>query len=351
MESRITRTNQDSRAHLPGVQRLLVHADYSHQRLDNFLFRTFFGVPKSRIYRLIRKGEFRVNGKRVKPHHKLVGGDELRIPPLTMTEKYDPGQPSERAIASLKRAVLLQTPDFIAFNKPAGWAVHGGSGVALGFIEAVRQAFPGGSKFELVHRLDRDTSGCLLVARKRSALADLHAMFRNHEVKKKYLCLVAGCWPEQINKVALPIMRFSVGGEPKVKISTAGKPAITKFKRLKVFEGASLLQALPVTGKTHQIRVHTAAQGHAILGDGKYADEATTELLLRSGHPGLALHAQCLSFVLRSESFNVIAPTSPAFTALTNWLAAGELPRVTPKAVLTKASKRVPGHPSGSKSR
>lgn len=291
------------------VRRLTVGEDETPQRLDNFLFRKLAKVPKSRVYRLIRKGEVRVNGKRTKPHYKLADGDEVRIPPVWQVERKPDTRPSSKIAAELHKAVILETPDLMVFNKPAGWAVHGGDGVSLGFIETARVAFPDGAKLELAHRLDRDTSGCLVIARNRATLRLLHDAFRNNKIKKEYVCVASGQWPkEEAGRVVLPIKRFVLAnGERRAKVSQDGKVSITEFKQLKTMSHATLLNALPVTGRTHQIRVHAATLGYPLLGDEKYGDKNANRLARDLGYSGLALHARKLSFTLAGEPVEVEA--------------------------------------------
>lgn len=306
--------------------RLVVSENAADQRLDNFLFRRFARVPKSRIYRAIRTGEVRVNGKRVKPEYRIEAEDELKMPALTQ-----PAVPATSARlsapqrAAVRRAMLCETREFIAFNKPAGWAVHGGSGIAFGFIEAARIALPEGDALELAHRLDRDTSGCLLIAKNRAGLKLLHAAFRNHQIRKEYLCVAAGHWPEKARRVELPLQRFVLAnGERRVKVATTGKQAVTRFERLgQPTPGVSLLRAVPLTGRTHQIRVHAAACGHALLGDDKYGDSNSRHLSAQLGCRMLALHASRLVFRLLDEQLDIRAEPPAAFSALVKGLKAG----------------------------
>lgn len=306
--------------------RLVVSEDAADQRLDNFLFRRLARVPKSRIYRAIRTGEVRVNGKRAKPEYRIEAEDDLKIPALTQ-----PAVPATSARLSasqrtaLRRAVLCETREFIAFNKPAGWASHGGSGIAFGFIEAARIALPEGAALELAHRLDRDTSGCLLVAKNRAGLRLLHAAFRDHQIRKEYLCVVAGHWSEKTRTVELPLQRFVLAnGERRVKVAPTGKRAVTRFEWLgQPAPGVSLLRAVPLTGRTHQIRVHAAACGHAVLGDDKYGDSNSRHLSAQLGCRMLALHASRLVFSLLDERLDIRAAPPPPFSALVKGLQAG----------------------------
>lgn len=296
---------------------LTVTPQNAPQRLDNFLFRQLPSVPKARIYRAIRNGEVRVNGKRAQAHYKIVSADRLRIPPLNETQAKQPGQVSVETKDQLRRFVLLEKSGFIAFNKPSGWAVHGGSGIKTGFIEAVRMAFQEHPHLELVHRLDRETSGCLLIAKNRSTLRLLNSIFRNHQVRKEYLCITAGHWPEKLKEVTIPINRIPdpLEGQPRVKAGS-GKLATTIFQPLAYFTDATLLKARPLTGRTHQIRIHTASCGHPILGDTRYGDYSLNAVLSRRGFSGMALHAEKLSLTLGEERIRVHAPTPQAFKKL-----------------------------------
>ena len=301
------------------VRYILVSEDDATQRVDNFLCRHLPGVPKSRIYRAIRGGEVRLNSKRIKPYCRLAAGDKLRIPPMVITTTHSKKlRLSPRQLVELRQSVLLQTPQLIVFNKPAGWSVHGGSGVSLGFIEAVRLGFPEERTLELAHRLDRDTSGCLLVAKSKSVIRLLHAAFRNQQVNKEYLCIVVGQWPESIRQVDKPIKRFlTAQGERRVKIAADGKAAITRFKLLQVLPGATLLTARLVTGRTHQIRIHASSHGYPLLGDEKYGDPRVNQSLVVAGFKGLALHAQRLSLKIDGIRLEVSAPLPESFKTLT----------------------------------
>lgn len=308
------------------VRYILASEDDATQRVDNFLFRHLPGVPKARIYRAIRGGEVRLNSKRIKPYCRLSAGDKLRIPPMTTTAHSKKLRLSPRQLVALRQSILLQTPQLIAFNKPAGWSVHGGSGVSLGFIEAVRLGFPEERTLELVHRLDRDTSGCLLVAKSKSALRLLHAAFRNNHVNKEYLCLVVGQWPESTKQVDAPVKRFlTAQSERRVKIAADGKAAVTRFKPLQVLPGATLLAARLVTGRTHQIRIHASSHGYPLLGDEKYGNPKVNQSLAVAGFKGLALHARRLALKMNDIKLEVFAPLPESFKALEARLKDGTL--------------------------
>ena len=281
------------------VNHLAVDEAGAGQRVDNFLLRILKGVPKSHIYRILRSGEVRVNRKRVTPDVRLAAGDDLRIPPVRTAE---PSTPRRRVPAHVAELPILYEDDaLIAIDKPAGLAVHGGSGIAFGVIEQLRAARPEARFLELVHRLDRDTSGILLVAKKRAALLAMHAAFREGGTDKRYLVLVQGRWRDATRKVELPLTKFVTGaGERRVRIERdGGKLARTVFHRRRVWAEAqppvTLLEAELHTGRTHQIRVHLTHLGFPLAGDDKYGDFAWNKLLVRQGLKRMFLHAWHLS--------------------------------------------------------
>src|SRR6476659_9670481 len=283
------------------VNRLAVGEAGAGQRVDNFLLRMLKGVPKSHIYRILRSGEVRVNRKRVQPDTRLAAGDELRIPPIRTAA------PDAVRRATLPRPIdppiLYEDDALIAVDKPAGLAVHGGSGVAYGLIEQLRAARPKAKFIELVHRLDRDTSGVILVAKKRAALLALHAALREGRVDKRDLVLVRGKWRDAKRQVDLPLTRFvTVGGERRVRVErTGGQLARTVFYRRETWPDASpplsLLEAELHTGRTHQIRVHLTHLGFPLAGDDKYGDFAWNKSLGRQGLKRMFLHAERLELV------------------------------------------------------
>ncbi len=274
------------------------------QRLDRALSTLLPQVPRTRIFRLIRKGEVRVNGKRASPEQRLLAGDVLRIPPLRAESASDAaaarGEPP-RAPASLQemvtRAILYEDERLLVINKPAGIAVHGGSGLSFGVIEALRGARPH-EELELAHRLDRDTSGCLLVARKSSSLRTLHTLLREGAVVKKYLVLVIGLWQLGHKRVDVPLnTETRVHGERTVRAQADGKRSVTEFRLVEQYAaGVSMLEATLHTGRTHQIRVHAAYCGHPVAGDDKYGDAAANQRLRDLGLQRLFLHAHQCSF-------------------------------------------------------
>ncbi len=294
------------------VSYLTVDEDAAGQRLDNFLFRHCKGVPKSHVYRILRSGEVRVNKGRVAATYRLQPGDVLRLPPLRLAQR-----PVAEVVAAAKERVelplLFEDDALLVVNKPEGVAVHGGSGVSFGVIEALRQQRPQAKFLELAHRLDRETSGILLVGKKRSALTALHDMFREHGAgaDKRYLVLVRGCWMNAVQHVRLPLYKYlQDNGERRVRVDASGKPAHTVFRLLARWPGMSLLEAQLKTGRTHQIRVHLAHLGFPILGDEKYGDFALNRQLAAAGLKRMALHAWRMGFLhpLSAEPLEFIAP-------------------------------------------
>ena len=278
------------------------------QRLDNFLQRVRGGVPKTRIYRAIRKGEVRINKGRVKPDTRLEAGVSIRIPPLRVPEKAEAaGAAGWRA--RLRDAVVREESTLLVINKPPGLAVHGGSGISVGLIETLRAMYDTDRYLELVHRLDRDTSGLLLVARRASTLRSLHGLLRSNGVDKRYLCLVSGRWPAHLKRVDAPLEKFALpSGERRVKVAAAGRQSLTTFRVVTRWSGATLVEAKPVTGRTHQIRVHCQHAGFPILGDAKYSDEAAIRLAAKIGLKRLFLHAASLNFRLEEQNYALEAP-------------------------------------------
>ncbi len=279
------------------VQIIEIDAEREGQRVDNYLIGLLKGVPKSMIYRLLRKGEVRVNKKRTKPDYKLKSQDLLRLPPIRVSE------PSSKPIVNTQRAqdlekhILFEDSHLLILNKPSGVAVHGGSGLSYGVIEALRSIRPEAKFLELVHRLDRDTSGCLMIAKRRSALTNLHEQIRNKTVDKRYYALVSGVWAKSQKSVNVPLLKNTLrSGERVVKVSDEGKASETRFFIQRRYEGATLIEAVPITGRTHQIRVHCQYAGHCIAGDSKYYDKPFEEMVQSKGLKRLFLHAHQLSF-------------------------------------------------------
>ena len=278
-----------------GVRKVRIDADAAGQRVDNFLHRELPGVPRARVYRLLRRGEVRVNGGRVRAEYRLVAGDEVRIPPVRMREE-GPAPSADRAAALLDN-VLYEDKKLLVINKPAGIAVHGGSGISHGVIELLRAARPDLKDLSLVHRLDRETSGCLVIAKKRSALRALHEKFREGIVEKNYLALVVGDWQFGEQLIDAPLLvTHRKGGERHVIVSPDGKAAQTRVRLSKTYGKFSLLQCSPLTGRTHQIRVHLQSAGFPIAGDDRYGDPDANKRVKARGLARLFLHAQSISF-------------------------------------------------------
>jgi 23S rRNA pseudouridine955/2504/2580 synthase len=272
------------------------------QRIDNYLLKILKGVPKSHVYRILRSGEVRLNGGRVGPDARLKAGDRMRVPPVRSTGPGAAAPPRAPAPAAVATPPILYEDDaLIAFDKPSGLAVHGGSGIQFGAIERLRHARPGAKFLELVHRLDRDTSGVLLVAKKRSALTSLHAQLRDGEVDKRYLVLVRGKWRDEMRRVELSLHKFVTGeGERRVRVDREGRVAQTVFRRIETWPRheppLALLEAELMTGRTHQIRVHLTHIGFPLAGDDKYGDFAWNKLLAKEGLKRMFLHARRLAF-------------------------------------------------------
>ena len=294
-------------AGLPAARLVEVDADSAGQRLDNFLIRHLKGVPKTHVYRIIRSGEVRINKGRVSADTRVEAGDVVRLPPVRISDKV--AEKAERPAPAREFPILLEDEHLIAIDKPAGVAVHGGSGVSFGVIEQLRQARPASKFLELVHRLDRDTSGILLVAKKRSALTHLQDQFRERETGKTYLALVTGTWPANKKVIDLPLHKYlQADGERRVRVTTADDPdgmrSITLVKvrstvparAAQGLPAMSLLEVTIKTGRTHQIRVHLASQGHAIVGDDKYGDFDLNKRLQKLSMKRMFLHAWRLQF-------------------------------------------------------
>ncbi len=307
-----------------GVQWITVEPDMAGQRLDNFLMARLRGVPKGKIYNIVRKGEVRINRGRARPDTRLAAGDEVRIPPVVRPEKPVSTIPGDRVQAVMTNAVVFENDDLLVVNKPSGIAVHGGSGLSFGLIEVLRAARPEARFLELVHRLDRDTSGLVVIARKRSALRFLQDEFRQRQVRKHYHALVSGHWPASVRDVDEPLLRYEMpNGERRVKVSSEGKASLTRYRILDTWPGYTLVQASPVTGRTHQIRVHCACTGHPIAGDDKYMDAAGQRAFRQRGGNRLMLHARALEFRLPGSGdwFQLEAPYDEAFSQVLQALA------------------------------
>ncbi|HEY3519412.1 MAG TPA: RluA family pseudouridine synthase [Rhodanobacteraceae bacterium] len=290
------------------VQTVEVGSERDGQRIDNALSALLKGVPRPAIYRLLRTGQVRVNGRRAKPDTRLATGDMLRIPPVRIAERGDPGAPPPGMMGQVTGAVIFEDRDFLAIDKPAGIASHGGSGVSFGAIELLRAARPK-DHLELVHRLDRDTSGVLLFARTRAGLTGVQALIRGGEVKKQYLCLLTGKLERAKFDVNVPLRKSVLsGGERMVRVDEEGKPALTFFREIERYRDGSLVEATLGTGRTHQIRVHAAHAGHAVAGDPKYGDREANRRFRESGLKRLFLHAARFEFALGERSYSISAP-------------------------------------------
>lgn len=261
------------------------------QRVDNYLLGALKGVPRAWVYRVIRKGEVRINKKRCKPETRLQAGDVLRVPPVRERQPSEPRVPGWLR-ESLQSAVVYEDENFLALNKPAGMAVHGGSGLSYGLIEGLREVFPNAADWELVHRLDRDTSGLLLVAKRRRTLLQLQKLLQEHRLEKRYHAWVHGQWNERVDEVSVPLKKNTLkSGERMVVVSQDGKQSLTKYRVLRRTDKATLVEASPVTGRTHQIRVHCQYAGHPIIGDSKYAPEDVNKYWREKGVLRMCLHA------------------------------------------------------------
>ncbi|HIF5500421.1 23S rRNA pseudouridine(955/2504/2580) synthase RluC [Pasteurella multocida] len=297
------------------VKMLTISEDEAGQRIDNYLLAKLKGLPKSLIYRILRKGEVRVNKGRIKPEYKLQANDIVRVPPVRVSEKEQaPISTKLNKVSQLENQILFEDECLLVLNKPSGIAVHGGSGLSFGVIEALRTLRPDARFLELVHRLDRDTSGILLVAKKRSALRSLHEQLREKTVQKDYLALVRGQWQSHCKVVKAPLLKNELSsGERIVRVSEQGKPSETRFSIEERYEYATLVKASPVTGRTHQIRVHTQYAGHPIALDDKYGDKHFDEQMTQLGLTRLFLHAFSIRFEhpKTGETLRINAPLDP----------------------------------------
>ena len=284
----------------PGARTVRVPEDRDGQRLDNFLLGQLKGAPRSLVYKLVRSGQVRVNGGRAKAERKLAAGDEVRIPPVRLGEPSDKGSPPAGFLKAMEAAIVFEDARLLALNKPSGVASHGGSGISFGAIETMRALRPEQS-LELVHRLDRDTSGLLVMAKKRSALTELQALMREEGgIAKRYLALLTGRMPDGVMTVDAPLhIGLRQGGERHVQVNAAGKPSLSHFRVLERKGGQSYCEVRIETGRTHQIRVHSQHIGHPIAGDDKYGDvDANKRLREQVGLKRMFLHASTLEFAL-----------------------------------------------------
>ncbi len=302
------------------VRKVSIDSDAAGQRIDNFLRRELPGVPKGRLYRLLRRGEVRVNSGRVRAEYKLAEGDEVRIPPARINPAGAP--PPAKLSAAIVDHVLYEDKRILVIDKPTGLAVHGGSGISHGVIELLRHARPELRDLSLVHRLDRETSGCLVLAKRRSALRALHEKFRQGIVEKNYLALAVGDWQIGEQLIDAPLLvKHRKGGERHVIVDDAGKPAQTRIRLSRRYKDYSLLQCSPLTGRTHQIRVHAQAAGFPLAGDERYGDPAANRKAKKHGLPRLFLHAQSIAFP--DEKGNELHFTAPLAEDLERFLHVG----------------------------
>ena len=304
-------TFSTSQTRIP-VRHVDIQAD-AGQRIDNFLKRELKKVPQSRVYRMLRRGEVRVNGGRVKPTYRLQAGDTVRIPPVFVDETSARNQLPDAALHRVEAAIIFEDDELMVLDKPTGMAVHGGSGVSFGVIEALRRLRPT-ERLELVHRLDRDTSGCLMVAKSREVLLELHRALRDRVVRKRYAVLVFGTWPKRLRTIRLPLHRYVVAsGERRVRVASEGKPSRTDVQIVTQSERVTWINAHLHTGRTHQIRVHAFASGHGVVGDDKYGLPENRDLADRLEIRRLCLHAEQIILPFRDSSLRFECPIPKDF--------------------------------------
>tara|TARA_R110000868_G_scaffold115799_2_gene308982 strand:- start:169 stop:1158 length:990 start_codon:yes stop_codon:yes gene_type:complete len=293
------------------VKYYTILADDEDQRIDNFLMSKLKGVPRSRIYRIVRKGEVRVNKKRISASYKLVEGDEVRVPPMFLEEKAKQAPPSQSTQMLLSDRILYEDDNLLIINKPSGMSVHAGSTVRVGIVEALRHLYPKLVNLELAHRLDSETSGCLVLAKRKKILRELHGLLREGKVSKIYWALTMGKWKRSERRVDLPLQKeYRDGGKHVVEVNRNGKSALTVFRPLETFTDAELMEVKLYTGRTHQIRVHAASQGHPIAGDDRYGDPEFNKVARQRGLKRMFLHARSIEFTLPSldQHITVTAP-------------------------------------------
>jgi 23S rRNA pseudouridine955/2504/2580 synthase len=347
------------RTHGPksAVEMRTITADEAGQRIDNFLMRHFKTVPRSRVYRLLRKGEVRVNRKRVDAEYRIAEGDEVRLPPVRMDVgdpdgQGGPGRPSTSLLELIEGSVIFQDKHVLVLDKPAGVAVHGGSGMSFGVIEALRASRPR-ENLELVHRLDRDTSGCLLIARDRQTLTALHALIRNGGMHKTYLALVSGSWQLGTKRIDAPLATDNrQHGERHVRVAPAGKDSVSVFKPVQFFGSLATLMEVDIpTGRTHQIRVHASFAGHSLLGDDKYGDYDLNAEMKQYGLRRTFLHAQQVAFEWPGSGvpFHVSAPLPAELSAVIDAITSikRSSKRAAPKTVSVSAGAKSGGAGAG----
>ena len=294
-----------------------VTEDNEGQRLDNFLLTRLKGLPKSHLYQLIRKGEIRINKKRAKPKDRLMANDSIRLAPIRLAEPNKPVPISDTMSELLKSCVIFENDHLLILNKPAGLAVHGGSAISAGLIELSRQVWPEIKQLELVHRLDRDTSGCIILAKKTQVLKAMHQMFKNDSLEKTYLAISKGYWPAKLKILDAPLRKHILqSGERMVKVQSDGKLAETHVRVKQRMNDCTLLEITLKTGRTHQIRVHTQHAGFPILGDHKYGDGGFNDFGAHNGLKRMFLHASSLKFndPVTGEVIDVLAPLDKPWT-------------------------------------
>ncbi|QCI24983.1 23S rRNA pseudouridine(955/2504/2580) synthase RluC [Buchnera aphidicola (Rhopalosiphum padi)] len=303
------------------VSIIYINEDMINQRIDNFLQKKFKNVPKSMIYRIIRTGKIRINKKRIKPHYKLKIGDKLRIPPIKIMYKEKNSIFVTKYEKNLLNNILYEDNHLLIINKPSGIAVHGGSGINLGVIECFRKLRPLEKFLELVHRIDRDTSGVLMLAKKRKSLVLLHKQMREKKIQKKYLALVHGLWPISLRKISEPLLKTQLQNkQKKVSINKEGKPSETCFRIKKQYLFTTLVSITPKTGRTHQIRVHTLYAGHPILFDKRYGKrDLDSNIKNKTKINRLLLHATSINF-LHPENGKKMHITAPLDVNFENYL-------------------------------
>ncbi len=314
------------------VRHLIISSEEEGQRIDNFLINQLKGMPRSRIYRLIRKGEIRVNKKRISAFYRLLKGDDVRLPPVFLDEQAKQVPPSLQTAHLLSSRILYEDDNFLIINKPSGMSVHAGSTVRVGVVEAMRHLYPKFPHLELAHRLDSETSGCLILAKKKRILREVHSLLREGKVIKIYWTLTKGKWKESELRVDLPLHKdYRDGGKHVVEVHHEGKAALTVFHPIQLFTGATLMEVKLFTGRTHQIRVHAKHQGHPIAGDDRYGDADFNKTAHQLGLKRMFLHARRIDFTLPSSGQRITVE-APLDSELEECIKAFEaLERKTPK--------------------
>jgi len=289
------------------VRYITVDAGYAGQRIDNFLLRELKSLPKSRIYKLIRGGEVRVNKGRIKASYHLKAGDLLRIPPVRTQVPSAAAEIGQHWLELIEQRLLFEDGDLLVINKPSGLPVHGGSQFAFGLIDILKARYPSNPHVALAHRLDKETSGCLLVAKNRLTLQHLHELFKENQVEKYYHALTQGHWQQPQRQVEYALNR-NKSGHGKMQVSEDGKPSTTYFRLLRQYSDAALVEAKPISGRMHQIRVHCQAIGHVIAGDGQYGMFEFNKAMRQMGLKRLFLHAKKITLPFKGESCQFEAP-------------------------------------------